>query len=92
MNSEKLINSFEIKRLPDYLLNSYFVCKFVNNFSALLLYKINIIDFFNMGVFFSFFISRNTELLNESKYWLGMYVTCIINRHTRTEFFSKSLF
>ena len=41
MDSEKSINSFQIKkdRLPDYLLNCYFVYQFVNKFSALLLCK-----------------------------------------------------
>ena len=38
MDSEKPINSFEIKkdRLPDYLLKNYFVYQFFDNFSGLL--------------------------------------------------------
>ena len=76
MDSEKSINSFEIKkdRLPDYLLKNYFVYQFFNNFSALLLYKINFLHFFDTGDFFQIFvISRNTEILIESNYWLGIH-------------------
>ena len=80
MDSEKSINSFEIKmdRLPDYLLNNYFVYQFVKNFFALLC-KINLFDFFDMADFFLIFvISRNIEILIESNYWLGMYVLSIL--------------
>ena len=50
MDSEISINSFEIKkdRLPDYLLNNYFIYQFVNNSSELLLLcRINVLDFFD---------------------------------------------
>ena len=49
MDSEKLINSFEIKkdRSLDYLCAYYFFWKFVNNFLVLLLYKIYVFDIFN---------------------------------------------
>ena len=42
MNSKKSINSFKIERdrLPNYLLNNVF-SQFVDNFSELLLYKMN---------------------------------------------------
>ena len=53
MDLEKSINSFEIKNgLLDYLVNNYFVDQFVNNFLALLLRKINVLDFCDMGYFF----------------------------------------
>ena len=43
MDSEKSINSFEIKKdmSSDYLLKNYFVYQFFNNCSTLLLCKIN---------------------------------------------------
>ena len=66
--------------LPDYLLNGYFVYHSVNKFSILLLYEINVLDFFDMGDLFQIFVvSRNTEILTESNYWLGMYVPYILN-------------
>ena len=49
------------------------------NFSALLLCKVNVLDFFDTGDFFQIFvISRNTEILIEWNYWLGMYVPNIL--------------
>ena len=71
MNSEKSINSFEVKkdRLFNYLLKNYCVYQLVNNFLALLSCKINILDFFYIGDFFQIFlIQRNTEILIESNY------------------------
>ena len=60
------------------------VYQFVNNFSALLLCKINVLVFFDTGHFFQIFvISRNTEILIESNFWLGMYSPCILN-HSET--------
>ena len=60
--------------LADYLLNNYFVYQFINSFSALLLCKINFLDFFEMDDFFQIFvILRNTEILMELNYWLGIY-------------------
>ena len=56
----------------------HFVYQFVTNFSELVLCKINILDFFDMGDFFQIFvISRNTEILIEPNYWLGMNVPFI---------------
>ena len=47
MDSEKSVNSFEMKKtLLDYLLNNYFIHQSFNNFLALLLCKINVLDFF----------------------------------------------
>ena len=43
-------------RLLDYLLNNYFFTNFSNDFLALLLCKIHIIDILNMGDFFKFLI------------------------------------
>ena len=59
--SEKWINLFQMKKkdkLPDYLLNSYFVYQFVHNFSALLLCQINILHFLDLEDFFKFFLHR----------------------------------
>ena len=62
-------------KLPDSLLNNNYFYEFVTNFLALLLSKITLLDFSNMGDFFSiFFISRNIEILIELNYALGMYV------------------
>ena len=57
MDSEKLKNSFEMqKNMPDYVLKNF--CKIF-----LLFWKINVIDFFDMGDFFQIsVISRNTEI------------------------------
>ena len=82
MNSEKSINSFKMKncKLLDYLLNNSFVYYFVNKFPALLLCKINVLDFFDIGNFFRiFFITQNFKILIESNYWLRMYVPHILN-------------
>ena len=64
MNSEKSINSFEMKKniLPDYSLNNYFICQFINTFSALLLCKINVLDFFDMG-------DLKKNFFDIAKYW-----------------------
>ena len=82
MDSEKPINLFERRKdkLPHYLLNNYFVCRFVNNFLVLLLWKINFLDFYEMGDFFQIFVMFvNTEIPIELNYWLGMYVSYILN-------------
>ena len=47
---------------------------FVNNFSILLLCKINILDIFNMVDFFRFLLDRVLIKLN---FWLRMYVSYI---------------
>ena len=59
MDSEKSMEiksekSFEIKedRLPDSLSNNNFFHRFFNNFSALLLGRINFLDIFDVGDFF----------------------------------------
>ena len=45
-------------RLLDYLSNNYIVYQFFNNFSALLLCKINVLDLFDVGNFFKCFLHR----------------------------------
>ena len=57
------MNSFETKkdRLSDYLLDNDFFHSFVNNFSPLLLCKINGFDIFNIVDFFQIC-------------WLGVHV------------------
>ena len=72
MGSEKSITSFEMKkaRLPDYLLENYYIYLFLTNFSAWLLCKIYVLDSFDMGDFFQIFvISRTSEILIESNFW-----------------------
>ena len=52
--------------LPDYLLNNYCFYKLIDNFSELLLCKINVLDIFDIGDFFQIFVlSRNTEIVIE---------------------------
>ena len=71
MNSEQSINSVEIKmnRSPDYLLDNYFFLQFFDNFSALLLCEINVLDIFNISDFFQFFvITRRTEIVIVSNF------------------------
>ena len=41
----------EKNMLPDYLLANYFFYQFVNDFSALLLWKINIVDILTSQIF-----------------------------------------
>ena len=49
--------------------------QFVNNFSALLLWKICIFDIVNVvDVFQIFVISRSTEILFVSNFWLGVSI------------------
>ena len=77
MNVEKSINLFEMKKshLTWFFIKHYFFKQFINNFSALLLCEINIMDIFDMGNFFQIFvISRSTEILIEPKFCFGMYV------------------
>ena len=80
MDTEKSINLFKMEktdRLPDYISSNYFVYWFFNNFSELILYKINVVDF--GWFFFKFFvISRNTKFLVKWKYWLEFYVPYIL--------------
>ena len=76
MNSEQSINSVEIKmnRSPDYLLDNYFFLQFFDNFSALLLCEINVLDIFNISDFFQFFvITRRTEIVIVSNFWVRVY-------------------
>ena len=50
------------------------------HFSELLLCKINVLDIFDTGDFFQILIiSRSTWILIESNFWLGMYVSYILN-------------
>ena len=56
MDSEKSINSF-FEFLSNYFVNSFF-----NNFSALLLCKINVLDFFDMGDFYHIYQYREIPI------------------------------
>ena len=82
-----------MKKRIGYLmfLNNYFVHQFVDNFPSLLLRKINAIDFIDMNDLKKNFISRNTEILIESNYGLGMYVctchTSLTRRKTMKDMF-----
>ena len=68
MDSEILINSFEIIKPIDYLIISDNLFKhFLNNFSVLLLCKINKFDIFNMVFFFSFASSLRKLCFSEKK-------------------------
>ena len=59
---------------------NFFFYESVNNFSALLLRKPNVLDDFNSDDFFRIFtVSRSTEILIESNFCLLMYVSRIIN-------------
>ena len=60
MDSEKLINSLEKKKVrsPDCLWDNNFCLHFKNNFSPLLLWKIYVFDIFNMIDFFRFLLYR----------------------------------
>ena len=78
MDSEKSINSIEMEKRIWYLIIYRKILlsnQFVNNFSALLLCKINILDIFDMSDVLQIFVtSRHTEILIESNFWLGKYV------------------
>ena len=67
------------KRIGYLIIFGNFFSLFVNNFSAsFLLCKKNVLGIFDMGDFIQIFvISRNTEILIESNFWLWMYVTYI---------------
>ena len=74
------------KRLPDYLSSDYFSQQFDNNFSALLLCKINISNIFDLGGFFRFLIYHEVlKFLSDQNFsWKHM---CIVKGtlHTYTE-------
>ena len=75
MDSEKSINSFEMKK---GLVIGLFIEQFVHNFAALLC-KINVLDIFDTGDFFYIFvILQSTEILMESNFLLEMYVPYIL--------------
>ena len=81
MHFEKSINLFEMKKdyVPWLFIIQLFFYLFVNNFSVLLLWKINVFDIFDMSDLFQIFvISRSAEILIESNFWLGMYVPYIL--------------
>ena len=66
MHSEKLINSIEMKKgqVSWLIFEWFFLYKFGNNLFELLLWKINVLDVFNMVDFVQiFFISRSTIIL-----------------------------
>ena len=45
-------------------MDNYFFNQFVNNFKTLLLYKVNVLEFFILLIFFQVFvISRTTDML-----------------------------
>ena len=78
------INTFiwNEKRISNLIIyyNNYFLYQLISNFAALLLCKMNFFGFFDIGDFFQIFVtSRNTKILMETNYWLGMYVPYILN-------------
>ena len=74
------------------LIEEFFSYQFVNNFLALLLWKINCLDFFDTGDFFQVFvISRSSKILIESNFWLGMYVRHILERPSRDNYRQGSI-
>ena len=84
------MNSFETKkeRLLDYLLNNYSVYRFVNNFAALLLCKINVLDFFEARDCFQICVTSRSTVI-ESNYWLGIYMPHIPKAALRIHFQPK---
>ena len=68
MDSEKSINLFKIKKekVTWLFIEQFFCYWFVNNFSGLLLCKINILDIFSMDNFFHISYIRN----NESRFFI----------------------
>ena len=74
-------------KLLDYLLNNSFLYQLINNSPALLLWKIKVFDLFfdviYLMIYFQIFvISRNTKILIESNYCLGIYVPYILKFET----------
>ena len=62
------------ERRIDCLFIYWTIIFFTNNFSALLLHKINVLDILNMVDYFQIFlILQSTEILMKSNFWLGMY-------------------
>ena len=51
---------WEKRNLPDYLLKNFFIYQFFNNFSSLLLFKINFLDAFETGDIFKIFGWKRT--------------------------------
>ena len=79
MHSKKSTNSFEKKKRRGNLIIHgtifFFFGQFVNNFSALLLCKIYVFDFFNMVNFFLIsIILRSTEIPIVLNFWLRVYM------------------
>ena len=53
---------------------------FVNNFSELLFFEINVFDISNMVNFFCFFVvQRSIEILIKPNFWLGMYIVKLMD-------------
>ena len=46
------------KKISNYLLKFFFFCRFGDNFSAILLFEINVLDIFNMLDFLRFLTHR----------------------------------
>ena len=68
---KKIKNWYGLKKSINYF---DFFNQFFDNFSTLLLCKINFLDIFNMAHLFQIFvISQSTEILIESNFWLGRY-------------------
>ena len=85
-----MMNSFGMKkdRLPDYLLSNYFVWQFVNNFPALLLCRMNVLDIFYMGECFRFLLYVYSEVHDRIKYmiWSNQTFGCECTCHTYLTF------
>ena len=61
------------------MLTDNFFYQYVNNFSELLLCKINVFVIFNMNIKKWIFVtSRSTDILNELNFWLGIYVSYML--------------
>ena len=75
----KFISNEKKDKLPDYLLNKFFSP--VNNFSALLLYKIDFLTPLIRVIFFRFWFYHEVTKFcsNFTKFCLGMYVSYILD-------------
>ena len=65
--------------LPWLLSEQLFFYQFINNLYDWLLCKFNVLEIFSMTDYSKIFVvSRRSEILMESNFWLRMYVRCIL--------------
>ena len=76
MDFEKLTNLFEMKNRIGYLIIYWTIISFINNFSTLLLCKINFLKFFRMGDFFLELLLFCEVLKLRSNQTIGWECTC----------------